>query len=159
MNPDIEYREKHGIEKPPDKRHWRHGLSNTRLYKIWSGMIKRCYNPKAAKYPRYGARGITVCDQWRSAFIVFHRWAVQNGYGEDLQIDRIDNDGPYSPENCRWVTAAQNTRNSSTCKLKPHNFDAVSQFIGSGLSFCEISRRTGVGRKVVKRILHELQNA
>ena len=83
---------------------------NKRLYGIWKTMIHRCEDKKREKYPAYGGRGIKVCDEWHDV-TNFVFWAMFNGYKDGLQIDRIDNNGNYCPENCRWVTAKQNTRN------------------------------------------------
>lgn len=93
-----------GLSKP------KHGMHKTRIHRIWSAMKQRCQNVKKIAYQDYGARGIYVCEEWQE-FLGFHAWAVANGYRDDLQIDRIDNDGPYCPENCRWVTAAENMKN------------------------------------------------
>lgn len=93
----------------------KHGGSRTKLYRSWSDMKQRCYNPKAEKFPIYGGRGIKVCDEWENSFTKYQEWALSNGYREDegLSIDRIDNDGNYEPSNCRWVdmlTQATNRR-------------------------------------------------
>lgn len=88
-----------------------HGLSKTRLHKLWRGMKDRCYNPKCPSYPHYGNRGITVCEEWEQDFKAFYDWAMGNGYQEGLSIDRIDNDKGYSPDNCRWTTIAIQNRN------------------------------------------------
>ena len=77
-------------------------------------MKSRCNNPNRPKYPRYGGRGIKVCDEWNNDFMSFYTWAIDNGYSDDLQIDRIDNDGNYCPDNCRWVTLQENTLNRRT---------------------------------------------
>lgn len=91
-----------------------HKQSCTRLYDIWQGMKHRCYNKHNAKYHRYGGRGITVCDEWKNDFKAFYDWAVSNGYDEKLTIDRIDNDGNYQPNNCRWSTVKEQCNNRET---------------------------------------------
>lgn len=89
-----------------------HGESRSRLYKIWSGMLDRCYNPNSHRYHRYGGRGIRVCGAWRYYFPRFRSWALANGYRDDLSIERIDNDGDYSPSNCTWIPMNEQGRNT-----------------------------------------------
>ena len=89
---------------------------NPRLGGVYDSIKQRCYNPKRENYERYGGRGITMCDEWKKSSEPFIRWALENGYREGLQLDRIDNDGQYSPENCRWVTQSENCRNTRRTK-------------------------------------------
>ena len=89
-------------------------VRDNELYGRWNAMKQRCSNPNNRKYPRYGARGIAVADEWLD-FKTFERWALANGYKKYLTLDRIDTDGNYEPGNCRWVTQSvqQNNRNNN----------------------------------------------
>ena len=94
----------------------KHGMRNTRLWNIWDGMMKRCYNPKHMWYKRYGGRGITICDEWLDDHGAFFSWALANGYADHLTLDRIDVNGNYCPENCRWVDMkTQHNNRSNNC--------------------------------------------
>lgn len=92
--------------------HELHKESNSRLYKCWRGIKQRCENTNDSNYPRYGGRGIVVCDEWRNSYLSFRKWALENGYSDNLTIDRINVDGNYEPSNCRWTTmeVQQNNR-------------------------------------------------
>lgn len=87
-----------------------HGMRHNRIYRTWINMKQRCYNPNQEGYRFYGARGIEICDAWRTDFKSFHSWAMENGYKENLTIDRINPKGNYCPENCQWLTMSENVK-------------------------------------------------
>lgn len=93
----------------------RHGMSKSRIFKIWAGIRKRCNNPKMKSYDRYGGRGIKVCPQW-DAFIGFYN-DMRHGYADHLTLERINPDGDYEPNNCRWATMKEQARNKRNTKL------------------------------------------
>lgn len=94
---------------------------NSFLYSTWVGMRQRCYYKKSTHYRLYGARGITVCDEWRNDYLAFYNWSIEHGASEELTLDRIDNDKGYSPNNCRWATLEQQANNKSTSRFISYN--------------------------------------
>lgn len=116
----------------------RHGLYGTRLYWAWTNMNQRCHNPKTSRYKNYGGRGISVCSEW-ATFEPFYLWATAHGYSDELSIDRINNDGNYEPNNCRWTTAsvqANNRRKTVKPMVKirtlAQSYAALMQRVGRG---------------------------
>ena len=105
----------------------RHGEAGTRLYEIWNMMRQRCNNPKNSAYKWYGGKGVKVCNEWND-FAIFTKWSRDNGYedkkgvarAERMSIDRIDSNGDYCPENCRWITISENSSRASRGKHEIH---------------------------------------
>lgn len=91
-----------------------HGMKNTRLYRIWSHIKERCYKSRCKSFKYYGARGITMDNEWFNSFMSFYNWAIANGYTDDLTIDRINVNENYCPENCRWLTMKEQASNKRT---------------------------------------------
>lgn len=103
-----------------------HKKSNTRLYRVWAGIKRRCYNKQVTAYANYGGRGITMCDEWKNDFQAFYNWAMSTGYDENAPygqytIDRIDVNGNYEPSNCRWATLTEQTQNTRNNLVITHN--------------------------------------
>lgn len=125
-------------EKMEDGRMKTHGLSNTKIYKVYLSMLNRCYKKYDEFYPDYGGRGITVCKEWREDFTSFYDWAMANGYRDDLTIDRIDNDKGYSPDNCRWATCKEQSCNKNSNKNLTYR--------GKTMTMAEWSDEIGISR-------------
>lgn len=103
-----------------------HNETKSRLYRIWIGIKARCYDANSTAYKNYGARGITVCDDWRYSYLSFKEWAITNGYSDNLSIDRIDTNGNYFPDNCRWVSTSVQQFNKRTPKRNTSGCVGVS---------------------------------
>ena len=111
-------------------------------------MKKRCNNPRNKRFKRYGERGIKVCAEWSDSFQAFQEWAMENGYANDLSIDRIDVDGNYEPDNCRWIPFAQQQRNTS----RSHFVTAM----GETKTIAEWAELTGIRQDTIKDRLNKL---
>lgn len=103
------------LKKDQDKinltKYHKHKLSHTKLWDTYYGMKSRCYDKTDKRYSDYGGRGIEICPEWLENFENFVSWSLENGFDDNLQIDRIDNDSGYSPRNCRWISIKENCRN------------------------------------------------
>lgn len=135
-------------KKASKEYHTKHGKCNTRLYRIWKGIIVRCTNPKHHSYKLYGAKGITVCDEWRK-FESFLKWSVANGYNDALSIDRIDNSQGYCPSNCRWTTTTVQANNTSR--------NHYVTFRGETHTLIEWSRITGISYNTLRDRINNLK--
>ena len=114
----------------------KHGMYKDRIYNIHSGIVARCTNPRSKCFKDYGGRGITMCAEWRNDFTMFRDWALANGYQNNLSIDRIDNDGNYCPENCRWATEEMQHNNT--------RYNRLVSFYGETKTAAEWSRCLGI---------------
>lgn len=124
-------------------------IPKDRLHKIWGNVIQRCENPKNDKFNRYGGRGIKIYPEWRFSYLAFREWALNNGYSDNLTIDRIDVNGDYEPTNCRWTTIkvqANNKRNNVliTYNGETHTISEWSDITGIRYSNIQTRFRKGL---------------
>ncbi len=147
----------------------KHGDSCTRLYKIWSGMKKRCYTKTDKNYLLYGGRGIKVCDDWKTDYLKFKEWALSNGYADSLTLDRKDSNGNYEPDNCQWsglIKQANNKRSNiifeingekhtmaEWCKIKGISYRMVKTRYSDGWDPRDLFKPCGAKREYP--LLHE----
>lgn len=124
---------------------YKHGETKTRLFKIWGGMRERCQRAKHPHFKDYGGRGITVCDEWRD-YVAFATWARNNGYSDDLTIDRIDVNGNYEPNNCRWIPMSEQHRNTRV--------NRVVEYKGKQYILAELAEFAGIGKTTLKERLN-----
>ena len=132
----------------------KHGMTNTSEYKTWGSMKERCYNKNNKDYPRYGGRGITVCDRWLSSFSAFYKDMGQRPSSE-AQLDRRENDEGYSKDNCRYVSPLVNARNRSTTKLNMHIANEIrSRYDNEKISY----RKLGLIYQVCNSMINDILN-
>ena len=99
----------------------KHGMVGTRIYQTWQNMINRCHNKNVNSYKDYGARGIKVCDEWKNSFKEFYNWAINNGYKENLTIERINVNGNYEPSNCKFIKKEEQVYNKRNSIMLTYN--------------------------------------
>lgn len=110
-------------------------MTTSRLYTIWNGIKARCYTESSTSYKRYGAKGITMCDKWKNDFTSFYNWSIENGYADNLTLDRINCEGNYEPSNCRWVSYTKQANNTKanvflTLNGESHTYAEWGRIIG-----------------------------
>lgn len=123
--------------------HITHGMSSKRLYQTWQNMKNRCYNPNVESYKYYGERGIKVCEEWLESFETFADWSLENGYNDTLTIDRVNVDGNYEPNNCRWIDEITQANNKRTSVLL--------EYSGKKQTITDWAREIGINAKVLRR--------
>ena len=125
----------------------KHGMAGTRLYRAWTNMRNRCNRKADKEYKHYGGRGIKVCEEWQNDFETFKEWALSNGYDDTLTLDRIDTNGNYEPNNCRWVTRKEQNNNmtSNVVLTVTHNLTEWSEI--TGISYSTLQGRIRRGWK------------
>jgi len=127
----------------------KHGLTNSKEYRVWDSMVRRCHNKNHKAYKNYGARGITVCDKWRK----FDGFIEDMGFKEDgLSIERIDNSVGYAKENCKWATMTEQARNRRTTKLDIEKVSEIKTMLKNGVSQSIIAQKFSVSRGNISHI-------
>ena len=142
------------------ERFFKHGLSNTRLYNSWADMKARCNHKNCCSYKDYGGRGIKVCDEWngKNGFAEFSKWALENGYSDNLTIDRIDVNGDYNPDNCRWIPKSE--QSSNTRRTKKYEYMGETHCISEwakikGMSVSTLTNRLKRSGLTIEQALNE----
>ena len=125
-----------------------------RIRRILKGMKQRCYYNQHAFYRIYGGRGITICDDWRTDTNAFVAWALENGYRDDLVIDRIDNDKGYAPDNCHWITVKENCQKQTNVKLSYEKAAIIRTLAGQGVSIKVLADAFGTADNTIRAVIN-----
>ena len=134
--------------------HKTHGETNTKLFHIWGGIKSRCKNPNMNNYHDYGGKGVSICEEWDNSFEAFRDWSYENGYKDGLTIDRIDSNGNYCPENCRWATVKEQNRNRKSNKLITYNGEThcIADWADIlGINYDVLQHRISVAKMPIKK--------
>lgn len=137
------------------------GGKHTRIYNIWACMKQRCECANVPNYKYYGAKGVSVCDEWSNSFESFYNWAIANGYRDDLSIDRINPYGNYCPENCRWATAEEQACNKRSRTSRQRDFIATSPDgeVFYDFNITRFAMSHGLNPKSVSKVLNGRSNS
>lgn len=131
------------------KSNTKHGCKPKRLHEIYANMKTRCHNPNYELWSRYGGRGIKVCEEWENSYKSFRDWAFSSGYSDNLTLDRIDNDGDYCPDNCKWSDRVEQANNRHTNRILTLN--------GEKDTMANWARKTGLPYWLIQRRLDEFK--
>jgi len=134
-----------GIHSGKDSKLYVHGGTGTRLHKIWLSMKERCNRVKHPWYHAYGGRGIKICEEWDD-FSKFRKWAMANGYSNELTIDRIDCNGNYEPNNCRWATMKEQQNNKRN--------NRIIEYKGEKYTLTQLAEKIGINKTTLKERLN-----
>lgn len=152
----VRIQDRRKLEKPCHpcamKRRKTHGLCGTEIYKRFLGIKARCTQPSASHYADYGGRGIMVCDEWLNDPSAFVTWALDNGFRSDLEIDRIDVNGPYAPSNCRLISHRENSRNRRNAQCNAEIAIRAKALLAEGRSVKGTAAELGLPYMVVWHI-------
>lgn len=119
---------------------YKHGMNGTRIYREWCHMKERCNSVKHKSYKHYGGKGIKVCEEWQKDFIPFYEWSMNNGYRDNLTLDRIDVDGNYEPNNCRWITNLEQQRNKKNNRFL--TIEGITKTVSEWATISNLDRHT-----------------
>lgn len=131
-----------------------HGTSNSTLYAVWRNMKSRCLNKNTSQFSYYGERGISICDDWHKSFISFYKWAINNNYSDGLEIDRIDNNMGYSPDNCRFVTTKVNAWNKRNVVQPSIRAEILDSYTLGKVSMSKLAKIYKVSSSTIFNIVH-----